>query len=376
MDAALARSYEALNEAFDRIFVLTLARATDRHRTFAKALAGLRYEIVHGQDKRDLDLAELERRGVYDDRAARRADRYGRSMTLGQIACNLSHARIWRRMLDEGLERVLVFEDDAEPIAGDIALAPAALSQLPSTFEVVYLGYQKRERATFRRRIDQGVYAVLGALGLHHFTAREALNLLPRPHSANLRRAGYHDHTHAYGFTRSAARKLLAAQTPVTASVDTAIARLVIRAELEAYVSEPKLFRQREGRRTSSTSLERNRGRKPRCRSRCGGRGRADGPCCGRVHRVPRLRAAAMRRRYARDERGRPGRTGWRDERGGRDGTELWSANGAVRTNVRGSPSRSKGSPGNALWSSARFRSRNLGRVRRLGGRRLAVRGR
>lgn len=247
MDTALARSYEALNEGFDRIFVLTLARAVDRHRAFEHALAGLRYEVVHGHDKLDLEVADLERRGLYDDREARRTDRYGRSMTVGQIACNLSHAKIWRRMLDEGLERVLVFEDDAEPIPENVALTASVLSQLPPTFEVVYLGYQKRERATFKRRLDQLVYTVLGALGLHHFTAREARNLLPRPHSANLRRAGYHDHTHAYAFTRSAARKLLAAQTPVTASVDTAIARLIIRGELEAYISEPKLFRQRDG---------------------------------------------------------------------------------------------------------------------------------
>jgi glycosyl transferase family 25 len=246
MTAALRRPYEALNEAFDRIFVLTLARAVDRHPAIEQALAGLRYEVVWGCDKHDLDLAELERRGVYDARRARRAHRYGKAMTPGQVACALSHAAIWRRVLDEGHERVLVFEDDAEPIAANLSHLPAVLSQLPATFEVLYLGYQKREEATFRRRLDQAVYTVLGALGLHHFSATEALHLLPRPYSGNLRRAGYHDHTHAYAFTRSAARKLLEAQTPVTASVDTGVARMIVRGELEAYIAVPKLFRQRD----------------------------------------------------------------------------------------------------------------------------------
>ena len=76
----------------------------------------------------------------------------------------------------------------------------------------------------------------LGAVGLIRWTAREAHEPLPRPYSANLRRAGLHDHTHAYALSRSAARKLLAFQRPVRLNVDTGIGRLVVRGELEAYV--------------------------------------------------------------------------------------------------------------------------------------------
>lgn len=243
----LGDAYRALNERFDRVYVLTLARATDRHPLFARALAGLRYEVVHGVDKRDLDRADLERRGVYDDRAARRVHRYGRGVTLGHIACTLSHAGVWRRMLDEGCRRVLVLEDDAEPIPEAIGATHAVLAQLPPSFELVYLGYNLNETVSLRRRIDRLAYVALGALRLVRWTPREAMNLLPRPHSANLRRAGRHDYTHAYALTASAARKLLALQTPVVANVDTGITRLVLRGELEAYVSEPKLFRQRKG---------------------------------------------------------------------------------------------------------------------------------
>lgn len=247
MDAAIARSYRALNDYFDRIYVITLRRATDRHPAFARALAGLDYEVVYGEDKADLDLADLERRGVYDDAAARRAHRYGRGVTLGHIACVLSHALVWRRVLDEGHERVLVLEDDAEPIPGGIQLAPAVLEQLPPTFEYAYLGYNLNEQVTLRRRLDQAAYVALGAMRLIRWTRREAMNLLPRPYSANLRRAGRHDFTHAYAVTPSGARKLLAAQRPVVLNVDSGITRVILRGELEAYVADPKLFRQREG---------------------------------------------------------------------------------------------------------------------------------
>ena len=249
MDAAPSApaQYRALNAYFDHVYVLTLRRATDRHPLLARTLAGLEYELVYGQDKADLDRADLERRGIYDDAAARRAHRLGRGVTLGHIACVLSHQAIWRRVLEEGHRRVLVLEDDAEPIPEAAASTTAVLEQLPPGFELAYLGYHLHEKVTLRRRLDQAAYVALGAVRLIRWTPREALNLLPRPHSPNLRRAGLHDYTHAYALTPSAARKLLAAQTPVILNVDTGITRLILRGELEAYVAEPKLFRQRIG---------------------------------------------------------------------------------------------------------------------------------
>lgn len=249
MDAATSAAghFRALNDYFDRIYVLTLRRATDRHPLVARTLAGLRHELVYGVDKEDLDLRDLEARGVYDDRAARRAHRHGRGVTLGHIACVLSHASIWQRIAEEGHRRVLVLEDDAEPIPGAVESAAAVLAQLPPTFELAYLGYSLNEEVTLRKRLDQAAYVALGAVRLIRWTPREALNLLPRPYSANLRRAGRHDYTHAYALTPSAARKLARSQRPVTLNVDTGITRLILRGELEAYVADPKLFQQRLG---------------------------------------------------------------------------------------------------------------------------------
>jgi glycosyl transferase family 25 len=248
MDAtAVPAQYRLLNEYFDRVYVLTLRRATDRHPLLARTLAGLEYELVYGQDKFDLDRADLQARGIYDDRAARRAHRLGRGVTLGHIACVLSHVGIWRRIVEEGHERVLVLEDDAEPIPESVGATEAVLEQLPRTFELAYLGYNLHEKVTLRRRLDQVAYVALGAARLIRWTPREVLNLLPRPYSPNLRRAGLHDYTHAYALTPSAARKLAGSQSPVILNVDSGITRLIMRGELEAYVAEPKLFRQRLG---------------------------------------------------------------------------------------------------------------------------------
>ena len=69
-------------------------------------------------------------------------------------------------------------------------------------------------------------------------------NLLPRPYSTHLNRAGFHDCTHAYAITRLAAEKLLAAQTPIVYRADDLLSSTIMKGELNAFVTEPKFFDQ------------------------------------------------------------------------------------------------------------------------------------
>lgn len=246
MSDAVARGFQALNRYFDRVVVLTLRRASDRHASVQRVLAGLEHELFFGRDKQELNLEELTRANVYDPARARRLHRQSREMTLGHVACVMSHMEIWRSIVGGQGKRVLVLEDDAIPDPRAMAAAPDILGQLPADWDLVYLGYDRNEpeKVTLRRRLDQLTYVGLGALGLIRYSAREARNLLPRPFSANLRRAGLHDQTHAYALTPPAAERLLAFQRPIALNVDTGIARVVLRGELEAFVATPKLFHQ------------------------------------------------------------------------------------------------------------------------------------
>lgn len=238
-------AWEELQRAFDRILVVTLERATDRQARVRERLAGLDFQFHLGVDKRALDAERLRAEG-YDADAARRVARRSRAMTAGEIGCALSHRQLYQAAVERGWERVLVFEDDVRP-RPDLGALPAVLAQLPASWELLYLGYSNFERVTAAHRAKQAAYLALSAARLMKWTPEQVRRLHPAPYSPNLRRAGLHHCTHAYAFTREAARKLLAAQTPLAFVADQLLVHLVLRGELEAYVVEPKLFDQEAG---------------------------------------------------------------------------------------------------------------------------------
>lgn len=237
-------AYEFLNGWADRIFVVSLRRATERRERLKERLAGLGYEFLDAVDKLDLDRDRLLREGRYDERATRRAYRFRKDMTLGAIGCALSHRALYERMLASGWERMLVLEDDVVPRAGALAALPDTLRELPAKWDLCYLGYWRNEGVTPRGRLRQAAYVALAPLGLSRWRTGEALRLLPRRFSPHLRRAGRHMCTHAYAVTREGARKLLAAQTPVAYAADQLLTMMVLQGRLDAYAASPILFDQ------------------------------------------------------------------------------------------------------------------------------------
>jgi glycosyl transferase family 25 len=168
-------------------------------------------------------------------------------MTPGELACAISHLQIYRAAVEQGWERVLVFEDDVLPRYRDLALLPAALQQLPPDWELAYLGYTNFERVTLRHRVKQAGYLVAAAAGLMKWSPAEIRRFHPRRFSANLKVAGLHHCAHAYGFTQSAARKLVAAQTPLARNADQLLVHMILSGKLRAFVTEPKFFDQEAG---------------------------------------------------------------------------------------------------------------------------------
>lgn len=241
---AAASAFGFLNGWADRIFVVSLVRATGRRARTCARLAGLDFRFLDAVDKLDLDRERVIQGGIYDERRTPRAFRHRADMPLGVIGCSLSHRAIYEQIVKNGWRRTLVLEDDAVPLEGVLEHLPAALSQLPRSWELCYLGYLGNGTVTPRARLKRAFYAALAPLGLVRWRPGETLRLLPRPFSANLRRAGRHLCTHAYAITLEGARKLLAAQTPVAFSADQLLAFLVLRGRLEAFVTQPMFFDQ------------------------------------------------------------------------------------------------------------------------------------
>jgi len=192
------------------IWVINLRRSTDRRAHITTQLdgLGLRYEFVEAVDGRDLSPEELAER-------YRRRESFavlGRELAPGEVGCSLSHLKLYRKLLDEGLEEVVVLEDDA-------VVSPAFLDvvhhrdALPDDWEVVLL-YRSR-----------GPASCWGArpLGRQHRCVRLACNAYG---------------SLAYLLRPSGARKLIAYNDPVRVAADHVTSGLV-RIGLRIYAIDP-----------------------------------------------------------------------------------------------------------------------------------------
>lgn len=233
-----------LGQYFDKIFVVSVPRFADRHERVKQTLEGLSFEFFWGADKLALDYDTAKKNGTYDEQKAIKLQRQGKALNLGEIACSLSHRMVYEEMIKNNWKKVLILEDDVLPVAENLAELTAALNELPNDWELVYLGYLKHEKVTAGLKAKQFFYKILSAFGLMAWSYKMVSNLLPKPFSPHLKKAGFHDCTHAYAVTAEAAKKLLAAQTPVVYRADDLLSATIMKGELKAYVTEPKFFDQ------------------------------------------------------------------------------------------------------------------------------------
>jgi glycosyl transferase family 25 len=233
-----------LQQYFDKIFVVSVPRFTERHKQIEKHLEGLSFDFFWGVDKLKLDYNIAKTDGTYDEQMAQKLQRQGKVLNLGEIACSVSHRMVYEEMLKHNWQKVLILEDDVLPLYNNLAQLSAALNELPVNWELVYLGYLKHENVTAALKRKQMGYKILSRLALMKWTYKMVTNLLPKPYSPHLKKAGFHDCTHAYAITQQAAKKLLAAQTPVVYRADDLLSSTIIKGELNAFVTEPKFFDQ------------------------------------------------------------------------------------------------------------------------------------
>ena len=117
----------SLADHFDRVFVLNLPHRTDRRQRVERELADLGVKIEPGR-------VEIV--------AATRPDSADGFMSPGRRGVFLSHAGLARRALDEGLDRVLVLEDDVSFTPAMREHGEAMLQTLfERTWHVAFLGH-------------------------------------------------------------------------------------------------------------------------------------------------------------------------------------------------------------------------------------------
>lgn len=237
--------FEAFNNFFDKIYVITLKRAADRQEHIKKELQGLNYTFMYGADKKDLDINKLIGDEIYDPGLAKKRHARSRKLDPGEIGCSLSHVMVYKDVIANNYKKVLILEDDVVIDKNTVGLFDTITGELPFDWQLLYLGYAKNEIPPANAGIKKLFYYLLYATGIKRKFNHTAINnLYPRPYSEHLQKAGLHDCTHAYAVTKEAAAILLQNQTPLTYAADNLLATVITNGLLKAYTAKPKLINQ------------------------------------------------------------------------------------------------------------------------------------
>ena len=200
------------------IVVINLPHRTDRWETLRQRMDAIgldklvRAPAVMGAELPKTQIAALTRSPA---EAVDAAPRSHLDLTRPAVGCFLSHLAIWRWVVETGLPRVLVFEDDAAPAADfDAGRLGRVLTATPPDARLLFLG----------------------RITMH--------GLAEKPSGGDLARLYYFNGTFAYVATQEGCRTLLQNLFPLRAHVDHQMSRFFIdrRADFVALAAEPPFF--------------------------------------------------------------------------------------------------------------------------------------
>ena len=123
------------------VFVVNLERSKYRRTFILNYLSsrGINAEIITAVEGIKLDLEELEKKGIYSDTASH--DAFSRSLTLPEIGASLSHAQIYKKILDEDIEMAVVLEDDIMFRDGAEIVLKTVINEVPDDWDIIQLYY-------------------------------------------------------------------------------------------------------------------------------------------------------------------------------------------------------------------------------------------
>ncbi|OCT83095.1 hypothetical protein XELAEV_18025634mg [Xenopus laevis] len=177
------------NMGFDEIFMINLKRRQDRRVRMLRSLyeQEIQVKIFDAVDGKALNASQLKALKIemipgYHDPYS------GRTLTRGEIGCFLSHYYIWKEVVDRGLEKSLVIEDDVrfEPLfKHKLMKLMNDIEEVELEWDLIYIGRK-------RMQVERPEKAV--------------------PDVMNLVEADYSYWTLGYALSRQGAEKLIAAE--------------------------------------------------------------------------------------------------------------------------------------------------------------------
>jgi glycosyl transferase family 25 len=141
------REFNMRAECFNQIFVISLKRSQERRESISKQLdeLGFKFEFVDAVDGRNLNDVQLSK---YSAKASMMAS--GRELSPAEIGCALSHLGIYHKIMDEGIERAIIFEDDSV-IKEDFPAILANWKKIPKDWEIFLFCHAEQKMQFWRR---------------------------------------------------------------------------------------------------------------------------------------------------------------------------------------------------------------------------------
>lgn len=203
-----------VNEVFDKVFYINSRRRTDRFQRIRKRLQDQGIEA---------ERIEAVWGGTVDPKSY--VVQAPRVLTLPEIGCWLSHRGIYERIKEEGWERTLILEDDAEFCEGFADLFTELYSKVPSGWDFIYFG--RWSFSTYWTKADKHKSEFIGLLE----------EIYPR-----LWKAEDCWHTHSYAINSKCVDFLLKETEVMTNCIDGQLAS--IHNQLKVYAIHPAIISQ------------------------------------------------------------------------------------------------------------------------------------
>jgi glycosyl transferase family 25 len=117
------------------VFVINLERNAERRNKITTLLGeiGIDFELIPATDGRV--LAECDR-AFYDE--AHVTNNISRSLSPAEVGCYISHQKLWQRIVDEDISRVVILEDDVL-IQADLKDLLAKIEQMTFKWDLIRL---------------------------------------------------------------------------------------------------------------------------------------------------------------------------------------------------------------------------------------------
>ncbi len=185
-----------------KTYVISLPSAVERRASVCRQLekSTVDWEIVDA-----IQAATAEVSQVLD--LCRESDQWHKPLQPGEVACYLSHRKVWRRMMEQEVDGAIILEDDFEltrPLEEIIALVSSFAMQADM---IKLYGTPKISRIVETVQDDRGTYGLLEAFAVTSGTVGQWVSAKALPkllaHSEHVRRPIDMDFKHHWEYPMS-----------------------------------------------------------------------------------------------------------------------------------------------------------------------------